>query len=74
MQCNIDTRGKRARLIAGLIEIIAAIALALAWAIPSHLLLAWAIAILLLIGGAFSIFEAWAGWCVIRALGIKTKI
>ena len=25
------------------------------------------------IGGAFSIFEARAGWCIVRALGFKTR-
>jgi hypothetical protein len=25
------------------------------------------------IGGAFAIFEAKAGWCVVRALGFRTR-
>jgi hypothetical protein len=25
-------------------------------------------------GGAFAVFEARAGWCVIRAMGIKTPL
>ena len=30
--------------------------------------------ILLIIGGAFALFEAVRGWCVLRACGIKTKL
>jgi len=25
-------------------------------------------------GGAFAIFEARAGWCIVRAIGIKTPL
>ena len=28
---------------------------------------------LLLVSGGFVLFEAWRGWCVMRACGIKTK-
>jgi hypothetical protein len=24
--------------------------------------------------GAFGVFEGWAGWCVVRAMGFKTRI
>jgi len=27
----------------------------------------------MVIGGAFAIFEAKAGWCVVRALGFRTR-
>jgi len=27
----------------------------------------------MIIGGAFAIFEAKAGWCVVRALGFRTR-
>jgi hypothetical protein len=27
-----------------------------------------------LFGGAFAIFEARAGWCIVRAIGIKTPL
>jgi hypothetical protein len=74
MQCNIDSRGKRMRLVSGLVEIASALVLAAAWAWPSRSPLAWIVVILLLLGGAFSIFEAWAGWCALRAMGIKTRI
>ena len=33
----------------------------------------WLIVAGLALMGAFSVFEARAGWCVVRAMGIKTK-
>ncbi len=74
LQCNIDARGKKARLINGIVTVAISLAVAGFWAWPSHLALAWGIAIFLFAVGAFTIFEARAGWCVIRAMGIKTKI
>ena len=35
--------------------------------------LAWVAAIFLILSGGFSIFEGWAGWCVVRAMGVKTR-
>tara|TARA_S200000501_G_scaffold69418_1_gene61397 strand:- start:8100 stop:8306 length:207 start_codon:yes stop_codon:yes gene_type:complete len=32
----------------------------------------WIIPLGIIAGGAFSMFEGWAGWCVVRAIGIKT--
>ena len=26
------------------------------------------------LGGVFPIYEGWAGWCALRAMGIRTKI
>lgn len=75
MQCNIDAKGKALRLIYGLIMLAAA-------AVFAVLLLAgvvevggwaWAVVIGLAALGAFGVFEARAGWCAVRAMGIKTK-
>ncbi len=74
LQCNIDGRGKRARLIYGIIAIVAAIILAVVWAIPAGGLLPWVVSLILLLGGAFAVFEGWAGWCAMRAMGFKTRI
>ena len=74
MQCNIDARGKVARLILGIIGILFGIILIFTWARPTHSIFAWGIAITVLIFGAFAIFEARAGWCVMRAMGFKTRI
>jgi hypothetical protein len=74
MKCNIDARGKRARLLNGIVLLIAAAAIAALWAWPSRSGLAWAVTSLLAATGAFCVFEARAGWCALRAMGIKTRI
>lgn len=74
LQCNIDAKGKRVRLINGMITLIIALILLFTWALPTSSATAWSITIACLLGGAFMIFEARAGWCVIRAMGFKTRI
>ena len=61
------------RLVNGIIGLVVGIALLLAWAWPRGGWVAWAVTVLVLIAGAFSIFEARAGWCVVRAMGFKTR-
>ena len=73
MQCNIDAKGKLARLIWGLAMLAAAIVLA-------GLILIdivgggwiWAGVAALAFLGAFGVYEARAGWCIVRAMGFKT--
>ncbi|MCX5661547.1 MAG: hypothetical protein NTW19_17860 [Planctomycetota bacterium] len=75
MQCNIDAKGKAARLITGLLTF--AVGLVLLGLAATGLwtgLAAWGCALALLASGAFMIFEGWSGWCVVRAMGIKTRI
>ena len=67
MQCNIDARGKRLRLITG-------IALAAAGVGMIAANTARYMGIGLLAVGAFAIFESWAGWCAVRAMGFKTRV
>jgi len=74
-ECNIDARGKAARFVGGvagvLFGLVAAILLSTGVvAIP----LGWYMVGASVFGGAFAIFEARAGWCVVRALGIKTPL
>lgn len=73
MQCNIDAKGKLVRLIWGLAMLAAAISLA------GLILLnivgggwPWAGVVVLALFGAFGVYEARAGWCVARAMGLKT--
>lgn len=73
LTCNIDRRGKIARLIYGVVLIIGAVLVAALWA-PTGGWLAWTVAVLLLAMGAFSIFEARKGWCAVRAMGFKTRM
>ncbi|QDU33633.1 hypothetical protein KS4_16880 [Poriferisphaera corsica] len=72
LKCNIDNTGKRLRLYSGLFDLlVAAIVMLITW---FGLIETWgwiAGGVLLLIG-LFAIFEALRGWCILRALGIKT--
>ncbi len=74
MQCNIDARGKRVRLINGIVTTVVGVVLLFAWALSSAGWVPWVTTIAVLTSGAFMIFEARAGWCAIRAMGIKTPI
>lgn len=71
LTCNIDAKGKFARLISGILVTITGIILLFAWAIPYGGWLPWTITLFALAMGAFQIFEARAGWCVMRAMGFK---
>ena len=74
MQCNIDNRGRQARMITGAIT--AAVGVGLVMAARLGALPPWALwaGVGCLAGGAFSIFEGVKGWCVVRALGFKTPM
>ena len=61
---NIDRRGRIARLLFGIACIAAGLVLAL---------VAWWACLVLIISGAFALYEAKRGWCLMRACGIKTK-
>lgn len=74
MQCNIDNRGRVARIATGIITV--AVGAGLIAAARTGSLPAWGqwAGLGCLAGGAFSIFEGVKGWCVVRALGIKTPM
>ena len=74
LTCNIDAKGKLVRLIYGAVLLIAGILLIALWAAGSGSLIAWIVSIAVALGGAFAIFESRAGWCVVRAMGFKTRI
>jgi len=74
LQCNIDSRGRVARLLYGILMLLAAVVAALVWAVPSESGWAWVVTVVLAVAGVFGIFEARAGWCVVRAMGFKTPI
>lgn len=75
MECNIDAKGKAARLVAGIASLVLGLVMIgnnatnlSGYEIPS-------LVIMVVIGSAaFTVFEAWQGWCVIRAMGFKTRI
>jgi hypothetical protein len=74
LTCNIDARGKAARLRIGIGAFIIGVVLLFAWAIPTGTGLAWGITGSLLFTAGFSIFEARAGWCAVRAMGFRTPM
>lgn len=69
---NIDMHGRLARGVCGIVLLLLAIGLLIAYW-PAGLWL-WLVAILLFLSGGFCIFEAMMGWCGMRALNIKTPL
>tara|TARA_B100000768_G_C11251899_1_gene364485 strand:- start:823 stop:1053 length:231 start_codon:yes stop_codon:yes gene_type:complete len=72
--CNIGAAGKAARMRLGILGVAGGIGLALVAAtglVPS---IAWWGALASIAGGSFTIWEARAGWCVVRAMGFKTPM
>jgi hypothetical protein len=74
LTCNIDARGKAARLRIGIGGLALGAVLLLAWALPSGTMASRIVSIGVLLGAAFAVFEARAGWCVVRAMGFRTPI
>ena len=75
MQCNIDARGKAVRLVAGICCVLAGILLLILNQSSIAAGPIWLIAsIVLMAMGAFAIYEAWAGWCALRAMGFRTRV
>jgi len=73
MQCNIDDKGARFRMVWGTMNLGAGIAVA-AMAFWSGIWFLWLIAALAAAAGAFAIFESRKKWCALRAMGLKTRI
>jgi len=74
MQCNIDARGKSVRLVCGILLLIVGLILLFSMAIPHGGVVEWIVTLFPLLTGAFAVFEGWAGWCVLRAMGFKTSV
>ena len=74
LTCNIDQRGKTARLVLG--AFIEAIGLLLGVPWFMELTPAWTMwsAGVVWIVGIMVIIEALIGWCALRALGVKTPV
>jgi hypothetical protein len=73
LACNIDQRGRRARLISGVIVDLCGVAL-LVTGIVSHSLALIIAGVFLDVTGSFMIFEGARGWCALRAMGVKTPM
>ena len=73
MECNIDDVGKAVRLKLGIVTVLAGLGILLGFLLLDFSFgIEWIIPLGMIGGGAFSMFEGWAGWCVVRAIGIKT--
>jgi len=73
MQCNIDQRGRKARLVTGaivdglgVILLVTGIFRGETWMIVAGGVMS--------LTGSFIIFEGAKGWCAARALGFKTRL
>jgi uncharacterized membrane protein len=71
--CNIDGRGRRARVIGGVIVDLCGAAL-IVTGITGRSKILLVAGVLLVVIGSFMIFEGARGWCALRALGIKTPM
>ena len=75
MECNIGAKGKAARLRLGLMALAGALALALVILGGFVEGTIWWYAVgATAFGGLFAIWEARAGWCIVRAMGFKTPL
>ena len=75
MECNIGAKGKAARLRLGLMALAGALALAIVILTGFVEGTIWWYAVsATAFGGLFAIWEARAGWCIVRAMGFKTPL
>jgi hypothetical protein len=74
LTCNIDAQGKAARLRIGIGALVIGLVMLFAWAVPAGTGLAWFVTLSVLFTAGFSIFEARAGWCALRAMGVRTRL
>ena len=75
MECNISHKGRLARLYTGIVAIVFGLVLAILTTLsvlPTAL--GWIAVAGSIFGGAFAIFEARKGWCIVRAIGFKTPL
>ena len=74
-ECNLDAKGKAARVVGGVAAIAGALLLATLLATDMFTFGFGRYAVGCgLLGGALAIYEARAGWCIVRAIGIKTPL
>ena len=73
--CNIDAKGRLVRFFTGILAILGGFTIAIL--IVQGILSSETYGIIVagsIVGGAFAMWEAREGWCVVRALGIKTPL
>lgn len=75
-ECNIDAKGKFVRLVGGSISLVAgivALLLIIFGILPENIFTTGSV-IGMFAGGALGIYEGRSGWCIARAMGIRTPI
>lgn len=73
--CNIDAKGRVVRFITGVFAIFSGLLLAVL--VTQGILSSetyWLAIVGSIIGGIFAMWEAREGWCVVRAIGIRTPL
>lgn len=73
MQCNIDQRGRQARVVTGLLVDFVGVGLLVAGLVRDSPAL-WMAGAGLMTAGSLIVLEGVKGWCVLRALGVKTRL
>lgn len=73
-ECNIDGKGRWVRLLGGVVLAFVGCLGLLAFALPTGDGAALSVSLACVAAGAFMIFEARAGWCVVRAIGFRTPL
>ena len=74
LECNIDAAGKAARLRVGILACAGVLLLAAITAVGISPSVLWWGALGSIVGGSFAVWEARAGWCIVRAMGFKTPV
>jgi|TARA_B110000902_G_scaffold213873_1_gene245607 hypothetical protein len=74
LTCNIGAAGKAARLRVGILGVAGGLGLAALVGTGILPTLGWWAVAASVAGGSFAIWEARAGWCVVRAMGFKTPV
>ena len=74
LACNIDQRGRKARMVGGVIVDLCGFTLILTSVLSANSSAMLVVGISLSIIGSFMIFEGARGWCALRAMGIKTPM
>ena len=75
-ECNIDARGKFVRLVGGSVSVFAgivALLLIVVGILPENIFSIVSVCGMFA-GGALGIYEGKSGWCIARAMGIRTPI
>ena len=73
--CNIDAKGRVVRFVTGIFAVLGGFIMSLMITqniLPSEAY--WIPVIGSIAGGIFAMWEARAGWCVVRAIGIRTPL